>query len=574
MSLLVVYRFHEPLVRINYRMYKYETGNKMAETRVPSVLWNVSQTLEKTEKETARANIGAIGGVRVHDTGGTTDLVPDAEGKVTVDLGLKADKATNLTGATQCKITYNSQGIVTAGTDLSASDIPSLAASKITSGTFGTSFIADDAITAAKVKDNETLPVNISGTATKATQDSDGYNIKANYMRTSSGNKSLSYGGTTTIGTVNGNNVNLVMPAAPAAPAANEDVFEVNANVTSFSDALSAYNDGKKKLVLIAGRPGPSSFLTRYEIPLYRVVLNGTTITQFVWIASDDAYNAASGSNSFGSIMYYKLSSSGWDIGSDNIDFAKVAQVAVTAGSASTAGSATNATNDSLGSAITGTYICNAKLVYGGGGTLYPGSSFTVLSDAAIKSDDATIENRKYVELKYMSYGLGVGTRIQQVGEPYMTYNDPDTYLELSKTAYSIAGRKSQNGYFNALTSQLMGTYRNLIEVDFDYDIVATNSTASIGVAFCLASTLMEGTPQTSIATNDGRIFAFATVSGQGVGGHLRGHLHITGYLQSSHVLTGYGLCIGARSIYGDYSGTCTLKITNVNIKDSYATYT
>lgn len=78
----------------------------------------------------------------------------------------KADKA-SVTGATKCKITYNSQGIVTAGADLAASDIPSLAASKITSGTFGTSFIADDAITAAKVKDNETLPVDVSGTASQ-----------------------------------------------------------------------------------------------------------------------------------------------------------------------------------------------------------------------------------------------------------------------------------------------------------------------------------------------------------------------------------------------------------------------
>ncbi len=38
-------------------------------------------------------------------------------------------------------------------------------ASWINSGTFGTDRIADDAITAAKVKDNETLPVNVKGTA-------------------------------------------------------------------------------------------------------------------------------------------------------------------------------------------------------------------------------------------------------------------------------------------------------------------------------------------------------------------------------------------------------------------------
>lgn len=92
-----------------------------------------------------------------------------AIGGLDSNLAAKADKANNLTGATKCKITYNSQGIVTAGNDLSASDIPNLAASKITSGTFGTDRIADDAITAAKVKANETLPVNVSGRAGSAT---------------------------------------------------------------------------------------------------------------------------------------------------------------------------------------------------------------------------------------------------------------------------------------------------------------------------------------------------------------------------------------------------------------------
>ena len=83
-------------------------------------------------------------------------------------VGDKADKA-NISGATKCKITYNGQGIVTAGSDLSDSDIPNLPASKITSGTFDTDRIADDAITAAKVKDNETLSVNVTGNAATAT---------------------------------------------------------------------------------------------------------------------------------------------------------------------------------------------------------------------------------------------------------------------------------------------------------------------------------------------------------------------------------------------------------------------
>lgn len=357
----------------------------------------------------------------------------------------------------------------------------------------------------------------------------------------------------------------------------NADMYVAKYGVISeFTAMTNARGEGKKVCVAVGLGGGSSGFNSAEAIvPLSYVEFgSGGAIVAFYFNMPRDSYGDV---NARGSILQVKCTSTGWDVTTLSPYYADKAGVAATAGSANTAGSATNATNatnDGAGSEIKSTYVCNAKLVYGGGGALYPGASFTVLSGAAIKSDDATIGNRKYVELTYMSYGLGIGTRVQQVGAPYMTYNDPDTYLELSNTAFSIAGRKSQNEYFNALTSQLMGTYHNLIEVDFDYDIVATNSTSSIGVVFCLASTLMAGTPQTTIAPNDGRIFAFANASGHGVGGHLRGHIHITGYLRSSQVLTGYGLCIGARSIYGDYSGTCTLKITNVNIKDSYATYT
>jgi hypothetical protein len=65
----------------------------------------------------------------------STSTNPVQNKAVDAAISGKADKATNLTGATKTKITYNSQGIVTAGADLDASDIPDLDASKITSGT-------------------------------------------------------------------------------------------------------------------------------------------------------------------------------------------------------------------------------------------------------------------------------------------------------------------------------------------------------------------------------------------------------------------------------------------------------
>lgn len=47
-------------------------------------------------------------------------------------LATKVTANTAITGATKCKITYDSKGLVTAGADLQASDIPNLSLSKIT----------------------------------------------------------------------------------------------------------------------------------------------------------------------------------------------------------------------------------------------------------------------------------------------------------------------------------------------------------------------------------------------------------------------------------------------------------
>ena len=62
----------------------------------------------------------------------------------------------SVVGGTATKITFDTEGHVTQGQALDADDIPNLPADKITSGDFGTNFIADEAITAAKLADYST----------------------------------------------------------------------------------------------------------------------------------------------------------------------------------------------------------------------------------------------------------------------------------------------------------------------------------------------------------------------------------------------------------------------------------
>lgn len=90
-------------------------------------------------------------------------------GTISVGTGLSADGAgvlsisNTVTGATATKITYNSSGLITASSNLAAGDIPSLDASKITTGTFGSSLIASGAITGPKLADSSTTKFGGSG---------------------------------------------------------------------------------------------------------------------------------------------------------------------------------------------------------------------------------------------------------------------------------------------------------------------------------------------------------------------------------------------------------------------------
>ena len=81
--------------------------------------------------------------------------VPAGSSPLTVSgTGVLSIANSGVTSGTYGKVTVSSQGFVTSGDNLAAGDIPALPASKVTSGTFGTSFITDDAITMDKLASN------------------------------------------------------------------------------------------------------------------------------------------------------------------------------------------------------------------------------------------------------------------------------------------------------------------------------------------------------------------------------------------------------------------------------------
>ena len=102
--------------------------------------------------------------------GDLPDATVSTKGIIQPGTGLAVDAGTlnhtnTVSGTTISSITFDNQGHITAATSLAASDIPALDASKITTGTFPTAFIADESITGLKIADyanaqiGETLPV-------------------------------------------------------------------------------------------------------------------------------------------------------------------------------------------------------------------------------------------------------------------------------------------------------------------------------------------------------------------------------------------------------------------------------
>ena len=90
------------------------------------------------------ATTSSVGGVAV------------TSGEFTVDPDGFIKLANQITGSTHSVVTYNNQGLITSGRDLTEDDIPDIPASKITSGELPTDRLADDAVTARKIGDYST----------------------------------------------------------------------------------------------------------------------------------------------------------------------------------------------------------------------------------------------------------------------------------------------------------------------------------------------------------------------------------------------------------------------------------
>ena len=128
--------------------------------------------LNHTDSITAGTTSGITFNAQGHITAATaltgTDLptsTTSAKGGVSVPSGaLSVSGAGALTHDTSgvsagdyTKVTVDARGHVTAGTTLSASDIPDISAAKLTSGTIGTTIIANDAVTGGKLADSSTV---------------------------------------------------------------------------------------------------------------------------------------------------------------------------------------------------------------------------------------------------------------------------------------------------------------------------------------------------------------------------------------------------------------------------------
>lgn len=106
---------------------------------------------------------GLISGGSVISSSDLPVATSSAKGAVIASDGLAVDASGNLsidntvTAGTYTKVTVTSKGVVSSGDTLAAADIPDHSAAKLTSGTIGSSLIANDSVTADKLANESTV---------------------------------------------------------------------------------------------------------------------------------------------------------------------------------------------------------------------------------------------------------------------------------------------------------------------------------------------------------------------------------------------------------------------------------
>ena len=293
----------DPTQYTKYDRYKYDGSDS---------LWEYEYTLNNssfTATQWAAINSGAtstlIGKITTNETainnikdGTTIDSFSDVE----TALSDKVDKNSAITGATKCKITYDSKGLVTSGADLQASDIPNLDANKVTSGTFDATRIPSLPYLSDSTKYGESL--HVSGTSvslkdqdgtvlsTITTQDTnDNQTIKGNGVSFGI-NDSIDIKGGGIISVVGNNSSKDITISASHQSIKSIDTN--NSTTLSVSDSESVAGSGIINLHKISKTGSYNDLLDKPTIP---TDTNQTIKTSSVTFGADDAVQITAGSN-------------------------------------------------------------------------------------------------------------------------------------------------------------------------------------------------------------------------------------------------------------------------------------
>ena len=171
-----------------------------------------------------------------------TDLVQSVNGKTgtvvlnSADVGaVQANSA--ITGATKCKITYDSKGLVTAGADLSASDIPDISATYEAISNKSDSYSASSSTTYASTKalvDGLTTKAEVSNyTATITTTWTEGANSVYSQTISVQGIRSTD----TPI-------IDVVLDSDPVAAQNQMDAWSYISRISTSNDSITVYAVG------------------------------------------------------------------------------------------------------------------------------------------------------------------------------------------------------------------------------------------------------------------------------------------------------------------------------------------